>query len=452
MAEKTLAIEVVANVTQRLAVLLSAGVSPPSVWGYLAESQADAARNEHPLAAGHHTHGLGTSRPLQNAGHSGRGVRGRIATQPAQTGLALVLELLPSTRRARAEAAESEYLAQAVLDAAADAGLDGGNVAEAIRAAVNAALAVKTGPCDASAATTQDSPPKSSVNANARVKVNASTRLRRPAASSENMQRVAEAWLALAAAWAVAQESGAPLAATLRQLANAFRDQAQLERDLAVALSGPRATARMVGLMPAIGVVFGSLMGFDTLNTLLFTMPGLLCLIMGVLLMACGARWSATLVRRAARGVGGEGQLVELTAIAMSGGASTERALRLATDASARYSASAGGVLREQSAAQRADSGPSARATSGSRGGGTEHAVINDVLALSRRAGVPAAELLRSEAQQARLSARSAGQQRAARLAVSLMIPLGLCVLPSFMLLGVVPLLISVLSSTLTFI
>jgi tight adherence protein B len=75
---------------------------------------------------------------------------------------------------------------------------------------------------------------------------------------------------------------------------------------------------------------------------------------------------------------------------------------------------------------------------------------VDRVLDLSMRAGVPAAELLRSEAEQLRRDARSAGQRRAATLSVTLMLPLGLCVLPAFMLVGVVPLLISVLSSTLT--
>jgi tight adherence protein B len=61
---------------------------------------------------------------------------------------------------------------------------------------------------------------------------------------------------------------------------------------------------------------------------------------------------------------------------------------------------------------------------------------------------VPAAALLRSEAEEARREARSAGQAAAARLAVTLMLPLGLCILPAFMLLGVAPLLIAIVGST----
>ena len=71
-------------------------------------------------------------------------------------------------------------------------------------------------------------------------------------------------------------------------------------------------------------------------------------------------------------------------------------------------------------------------------------ATIAEVLALSSRAGVPAAALLRSEAEEARRDARSEGERKAATLSVTLMLPLGLCILPAFMLLGVAPLLISV--------
>jgi tight adherence protein B len=73
---------------------------------------------------------------------------------------------------------------------------------------------------------------------------------------------------------------------------------------------------------------------------------------------------------------------------------------------------------------------------------------VDAVLALSQRAGVPAAELLRAEADEARADARADAQAAAARLGVRLMLPLGLCVLPSFMVLGVLPLIVSIVSAT----
>ena len=110
---------------------------------------------------------------------------------------------------------------------------------------------------------------------------------------------------------------------------------------------------------------------------------------------------------------------MDLMAIAVSGGASLARATEVVTQARELCGIPADGL-----------------------------ASIAEVLELSRRAGVPAAALLRSEADEARRQARSGGERNAAVLAVTLMLPLGLCVLPAFMLLSVAPLLIAILSST----
>ena len=71
------------------------------------------------------------------------------------------------------------------------------------------------------------------------------------------------------------------------------------------------------------------------------------------------------------------------------------------------------------------------------------------MLELSARAGAPVAELLKAEAFRVRRAARADGTARAAALGVRLMLPLGVCVLPAFVLLGVAPLMISVISGTL---
>lgn len=73
---------------------------------------------------------------------------------------------------------------------------------------------------------------------------------------------------------------------------------------------------------------------------------------------------------------------------------------------------------------------------------------IERILRLSAAAGVPAVELLRAEADRARREARTAGRTGAARLSSRLLLPLGICTLPAFLLLGVAPLILSVLSTT----
>jgi tight adherence protein B len=256
--------------------------------------------------------------------------------------------------------------------------------------------------------------------------------------------QVGDAWLGLAAAWDVATRAGAPLAACLRELAESFREQGQVHRDLAVALAGPSATARMVMVLPFVGILFGSLMGFNTLRTLFLTVPGVLCLLAGAGLMFAGARWNRRLVRSARARDPTPGLQLDLTAIGMSGGGSVDRARALVRSTVERFG------LDRSDGAERSDQAKRSGTVRTAAAGSDSDAAITRVLDLAGRAGVPAAELLRSEADQLRRDARSEGQRRAAALAVTLMIPLGVCVLPAFMLVGVVPLLLTVLSSTLS--
>jgi tight adherence protein B len=229
----------------------------------------------------------------------------------------------------------------------------------------------------------------------------------------------AAAWRGLAAAWFVATAAGAPLAASLRDFAAGLRDLAQTERDLSTALAGPAATARLVMVLPAVGILFGVVLGVNSVATLFTSVPGLVCLGTGTGLLVAARAWNRKLLARARPAVLTPGLAMDLMAIAVSGGASLARATEVVTQARERCGIRADGL-----------------------------ASIAEVVELSRRAGVPAAALLRSEADEARRQARSTGEQKAATLAVTLMLPLGLCVLPAFMLLSVAPLLIAILSST----
>ncbi|MBC7517841.1 MAG: hypothetical protein H7248_03010 [Microbacteriaceae bacterium] len=230
----------------------------------------------------------------------------------------------------------------------------------------------------------------------------------------------APAWRGLAAAWHVATAAGAPLAPTLRDFATSLRNLAQIQRDLRTALAAPAATARLVMGLPLVAILFGFALGFDPLAILFGTPLGGACLVVGVLLMLAARGWNRALLARAQPRAQTPGLVLELMAIAVSGGASIERATMMRTEAMSQCGIGAEGSSR----------------------------VLEEVLMLSSRAGVPAAALLRSEAEEARRQARSDGELRAQNLTITLMLPLGLCVLPAFMLLGVAPLLISVVTST----
>jgi tight adherence protein B len=229
------------------------------------------------------------------------------------------------------------------------------------------------------------------------------------------------AWAALAAAWAVASETGAPLASSLRELAGALRDDAQLRREVRAALAGPRASAKLVTTLPLVAVVFGMLLGFDTAGVLLGNPLGWACLAVGSALLWLGARWNRALAGRAAPPNASPGLELDLLAIAMSSGASVDGAIAVTRRAIATHLPGAQSDGRDIAATVR----------------------------LATRAGAPVADLLRAEAFRQRRTARADGAVRAAALSVRLMIPLGVCILPAFVLLGVAPLMISVITGTL---
>lgn len=224
------------------------------------------------------------------------------------------------------------------------------------------------------------------------------------------------AWIDLAAAWEVATTVGAPLAEVLRMIAESLRDAASAADDVRIALAEPAGTARLLLWMPLAGLLLGFALGFDTLGVIVGTPMGATCVVLGMLLVLAARLWTRRLLRRAEAAPGTPGMQAELVAVALSGGASVERALQLVADTRASH----------LGAADR----------------------VRTVLDLSRAAGVPAGELLRASAAQDRHTSRIDGRLRAAKLSTRLLIPLGVCTLPAFLLLGVAPLLLSVLSST----
>ena len=228
------------------------------------------------------------------------------------------------------------------------------------------------------------------------------------------------AWRALGAAWQLADECGAPLSVALRDLATGFHDLGRSEREVAVELAGPMSTARMVMTLPLIGLVLGAALGFDTLGVLIGDPVGWALAALGILLVLAGWSWNRRLIAGASRRPQTPGLGLDLVAMAMHGGAN-------ATDLVEQV----GARLREF----RLDAS------------GLERAA--PILALASDAGVPASGLLRSEAALERRRARTAAAQEAAKLGVHLMLPLGACILPAFLAVGVAPLIIAVLRQAL---
>lgn len=235
----------------------------------------------------------------------------------------------------------------------------------------------------------------------------------------------APAWDDVRAVLRVAEHTGAPVATTLRALARALRRSAASDRAVRVALAGPRASARVVLALPVFGLLLGSTWGAGAVQALVGTPIGWTCCTVAAGLVLLGRTWTARLVRRATPDGHVPGILLDAWAVAVSGGGSWAAGGRAVQTAFARTTTAV-------------PSGPRRR----------EEEQLREVLGLAQCAGVPAAALLRAAAEDVRDDAAAAGLEAAERLAVRLVLPLGVCVLPAFVLVGVVPVVVGVLSST----
>lgn len=217
----------------------------------------------------------------------------------------------------------------------------------------------------------------------------------------------------------VAERTGAPAAETLGALAGALRRSAASDRAIRVALAGPRTSARVVLALPLFGLGLGASWGSGAVQVLTGSPLGWGCSAIAALLVLLGRAWTARLVRSATPDGRVPGVVLDAWAVAVSGGGSW---------------IAAGEAVR--------------RATGGNVPPAADAVRLREVLDLAQRAGVPAAGLLRRAAEDVRDDAAAAGLAAAERLAVRLVLPLGTCVLPAFVLVGVVPVVVGVLSST----
>lgn len=103
----------------------------------------------------------------------------------------------------------------------------------------------------------------------------------------------------LARAWQISSETGAPMSATLDQVAaNLTADQA-LRRVVNSELAAARATGKVMAALPACGIGIGYLLGGDPARWLLAGSVGWICLLLGVLLACAGVLWIEALARYA---------------------------------------------------------------------------------------------------------------------------------------------------------
>lgn len=103
----------------------------------------------------------------------------------------------------------------------------------------------------------------------------------------------------LAAACAVSERLGAPLADLLDRVEADLRAVERTRATVGAQTTGARASATLLGLLPVAGVGLGYAMGADPGRELLHTPIGAVCALVALVLQGCGQAWTAALCRRA---------------------------------------------------------------------------------------------------------------------------------------------------------
>ena len=250
----------------------------------------------------------------------------------------------------------------------------------------------------------------------------------------------------------MSESAGAPLATSLERAAEHAEERIDALLGRQSALAAPRATGRILSWLPLLGLGLGVLMGSDPVGVLTGSILGALTGLFGLGLAFAGRRWTAALVHRAevestrAGHTGGEQALnaptvdtalvLELLAAQLRAGLAPLAALGTLAEA-----------LNSRplyTVCQRLQMGSSwGSAWSGSAAG--TFGELRDALAPAYTGGAPSTALLLSLADAHRLSERRAAERAAGKLSVALVVPLGLCSLPAFICLGIVPIILSLL-------
>ena len=257
--------------------------------------------------------------------------------------------------------------------------------------------------------------------------------------ASRKCSGMADSLAALVSAAAVGG-TGAALAHVLDACAEAAREEADAELAREAALAGPRLSARVLAWLPLVGLGLALLVDGSVVRV--FATPiGVGLLGLGAALMLCGRWWMRHLVRGARAVPAATILVLHAVRAAMASGADVASALAAVSLALAPEPEFGADAKRMRSVALALAGG----VAWGSAWADAGLPALETALRLPWERGALAAPLLVAVAQGESLAQRRAAQVAAGELAVRLTLPLAACLLPAFIVMGIVPLIVALI-------
>ncbi len=245
---------------------------------------------------------------------------------------------------------------------------------------------------------------------------------------------------AVRAAAQLSMVAGASLADVLERVASTLRDEASARLARDVAMAGPRASAAVLLWLPVGGLALAMVVDGGAARVLFLTPVGWVLAALAAGLTLGGRAWMRSLLRTAeAAGTGGGhvAMALALTEAAVGAGLDVSSAIGVAGEC---LGGDVGPRLR---ATEQALARGEAWAPAWSRAG-PDLAPLERALRHAWRAGASPVPALRAGADALAESSRAQGARAAAQMEVRATLPLAVCLLPAFVLVGVVPLVVSV--------
>ncbi len=192
--------------------------------------------------------------------------------------------------------------------------------------------------------------------------------------------------------------AGGPLAGTLDRLSSVINQRDQATRELELAMAGPKASSRLVMSLPFLVFIGAGIAGIPIFRVLLTPSIVWLSLIFGVGIFWFGSRWTNRILVRSKPTEGDPGSELDALGIALQAGLPLASAMELVS-----------GIDR------------------------------SELPELAGGSGIALADLVQERADERRAEQFNTDRIKIQKASVAVLWPLGLTVLPAFVLIAIVP-------------
>lgn len=221
--------------------------------------------------------------------------------------------------------------------------------------------------------------------------------------------------------WSLAILLGGPVVLALNRITEVFERNDKNAKEVELAFAGPQSTAKLVMGLPVVALLLAQLTGMNPFGAIVGSLLGMLSVSLGVGLLVAGHYWTKSLLARALPQRLDPGAYLDCVLIGLQAGLPLDQARRIAQQ-------NFQSIFETEISA-------------------ADVAKLDEAAELSRSTGAALTQIILASADQVRENLRYEISNRIARLSVKLMIPLGVAVLPAFVLLSIVPIAISLLSN-----